>query len=154
MNRVSEFMNTLNAETFNCVYSTNGMILLTEKEYSYRLKEIHTLKQELTEWKENYKGILKQRDDISKNASETIEKYQNENEKLIANRNELKEWLENLIKENDTTIKKCDQVIFKMGNENRKDTHQHKLIDVCSRESLVFNRILSKMQEIEGDSDE
>lgn len=85
--------------------------------------------------------------DEVENVNNLIKDLQKQNTVLKDNWNKLKEWLEEEIKENDTTIKKCDQIIFKMGNENRKDTHQHKLIDVCSRENLVFNRILSKMQE-------
>ena len=91
---------------------------------------------------------------VIRSQAEAIELLEQKNQQLKDNWNKLKEWLEEEIKENDTTIKKCDQIIFKMGNENRKDTHQHKLIDVCSRENLVFNKILSKMQEIEGGMNE
>lgn len=91
--------------------------------------------------KEYYKQIEEYQKAIDETMSEKMD--------LEHNWNELKKWLEELIKENNTTIKKCDQIIFKMGNENRKDTHQHKLIDICSREILVFNSVLDKMQSLE-----
>lgn len=101
-------------------------------------------------WTEEHKERKKELDRLHNiRRRERIKKGHQELMKLQNNWNELKKWLEEEVKENDNTIKKCDQVIFKMGNEHKKDTHQHKLIDVCSRESLVFNRILNKMQELE-----
>ena len=40
------------------------------------------VKEILKTLKENYEAVLRQRDDITKNATETIEKYQQENQKL------------------------------------------------------------------------
>lgn len=90
---------------------------------------INNLQQELAEWKENYKGILKQRDDISKNASETIEKYQNENEKLIANWNELKDYF------------KKQTIDLELKREDMSAEHY---VD----RKMFLKEVLSKMQEI------
>lgn len=50
--RISEFLESINSEKWNCVYQANGMTLLTSKEYDYRYKEIVSLKTQLKKQKE------------------------------------------------------------------------------------------------------
>lgn len=57
-------------------------------------QKVNQLEEENKELQENYKAILKQRDDITKNATETIEKYQQENKQLKANRDEAIELID------------------------------------------------------------
>lgn len=51
-NRISEFLESIDSEKWNCVYQTNGMTLLTSKEYNYRYEEIVNLKIQLKKQKE------------------------------------------------------------------------------------------------------
>lgn len=62
------------------------------KYYQNRLMKIQRENKQL---KENYEAVLKQRDDIVKNSTETIEKYQQKNKQLKDNWNNLNQWLEN-----------------------------------------------------------
>ena len=52
---ISEFLEKINSEQFNCVYSCNGMILMKSEEYSNRLEEITELKREVNKYKQNEK---------------------------------------------------------------------------------------------------
>ena len=53
---ISEFLEKIDSEHFNCVYSCNGMTLMRSEEYSNRLEEITELKREANKYKqhENY----------------------------------------------------------------------------------------------------
>lgn len=51
-NRISEFLESIDSEKWNCVYQINGMTLLTSKEYNYRYEEIVNLKIQLKKQKE------------------------------------------------------------------------------------------------------
>ena len=53
---ISEFLEKIDSEHFNCVYSCNGMTLIRTEEYSNRLEEITELKREVNKYKqhENY----------------------------------------------------------------------------------------------------
>lgn len=53
---ISEFLEKIDSEHFNCVYSCNGMTLMRTEEYSNRLEEITELKREANKYKqhENY----------------------------------------------------------------------------------------------------
>lgn len=71
-NRISEFLESIDSEKWNCVYQINGMTLLTSKEYNYRYEEIVNLKIQLKKQKEaidkikeiiNYYGIDKEHND-------------------------------------------------------------------------------------------
>ena len=50
---ISEFLEKIDSEHFNCVYSCNGMTLMRTDEYSNRLKQIEELKEENKILKEN-----------------------------------------------------------------------------------------------------
>lgn len=67
-NRISDFLESIDSEKWNCVYQTNGMTLLTTKEYDYRYKE-----------RINLQTQLKKQQEINKKAIEYIkenkEKY-------------------------------------------------------------------------------
>ena len=53
---ISEFLEKIDSEHFNCVYSCNGMTLMRTEEYGNRLEEITELKREANKYKhhENY----------------------------------------------------------------------------------------------------
>ena len=53
---ISEFLEKIDSEHFNCVYSCNGMTLMRTDEYSNRLEELTELKREANKYKqhENY----------------------------------------------------------------------------------------------------
>lgn len=53
---ISEFLEKIDPEHFNCVYSCNGMTLLKSEEYDNRMDEIIELKREVNKYKqhENY----------------------------------------------------------------------------------------------------
>ena len=48
---ISEFLEKIDSEHFNCVYSCNGMTLMRTEEYSNRLKQIEELKEERNKYK-------------------------------------------------------------------------------------------------------
>ena len=48
---ISEFLEKIDSEHFNCVYSCNGMTLMRTEEYSNRLEEITELKREVNKYK-------------------------------------------------------------------------------------------------------
>lgn len=50
---ISEFLEKIDSEHFNCVYSCNGMTLLRTEEYSNRLEEIAELKREVNKYKQH-----------------------------------------------------------------------------------------------------
>ena len=52
---ISEFLEKIDSEHFNCVYSCNGMTLMRTKEYSNRLEEITELKREANKYKQHEK---------------------------------------------------------------------------------------------------
>lgn len=52
---ISEFLEKIDSEHFNCVYSCNGMTLMRTEEYSNRLEEITELKREVNKYKQNEK---------------------------------------------------------------------------------------------------
>lgn len=43
MGKIFSFLESIDPDKCNAVYSTNGMTLLTSKEYDYRLDQIHNL---------------------------------------------------------------------------------------------------------------
>lgn len=51
-NRISEFLESIDSETWNCVYQVNGMTLLTTKEYDYRYEEKVNLQTQLKKQQE------------------------------------------------------------------------------------------------------
>lgn len=50
---ISEFLEKMDPEHFNCVYSCNGMTLLRSEEYDNRMKEITELKREMNKYKQH-----------------------------------------------------------------------------------------------------
>ena len=52
---ISEFLEKIDSEHFNCVYSCNGMTLMKTEEYSNRLEEIIELKREMNKYKQHEK---------------------------------------------------------------------------------------------------
>ena len=48
---ISEFLEKIDSEHFNCVYSCNGMTLMRTEEYGNRLEEIAELKREFNKYK-------------------------------------------------------------------------------------------------------
>ena len=52
---MSEFLEKIGSEHFNCVYSGNGMTLISTEEYSNRLEEITELKREVNKYKQHEK---------------------------------------------------------------------------------------------------
>lgn len=51
--KISEFLEKIDSEHFNCVYSCNGMTLMRTEEYSNRLEEIVELKREVNKYKQH-----------------------------------------------------------------------------------------------------
>ena len=51
--KISEFLEKIDSEHFNCVYSCNGMTLMRTEEYSNRLKQIEELKEERNKYKDH-----------------------------------------------------------------------------------------------------
>ena len=51
--KISEFLEKIDYEHFNCVYSCNGMTLMRTEEYNNRIKQIEELKEENKILKEN-----------------------------------------------------------------------------------------------------
>ena len=51
--RISEFLESIDSEKWNCVYQANGMTLLTTKEYNYRYEERINLQTQLKKQQEN-----------------------------------------------------------------------------------------------------
>lgn len=52
---ISKFLEKIDSERFNCVYSCNGMTLMRADEYSNRLEEITELKREVNKYKQHEK---------------------------------------------------------------------------------------------------
>ena len=50
---ISEFLEKIDSEHFNCVYSCNGMTLMRTEEYSNRLKQIEELREERNKYKDH-----------------------------------------------------------------------------------------------------
>lgn len=50
---ISEFLEKMDPEHFNCVYSCNGMTLLRSEEYDNRMDEITELKRETNKYKQH-----------------------------------------------------------------------------------------------------
>ena len=50
--KISEFLEKIDSEHFNCVYSCNGMTLMRTEEYNNRLKQIEELKEERNKYKD------------------------------------------------------------------------------------------------------
>ena len=64
---IIKLMEAIDSNKFNCVFSTNGMTLLTSDEYFNRLNEIHELKQKNRELKEDVKDLSNQKEMMFKN---------------------------------------------------------------------------------------
>ena len=56
---ISEFLEKIDSEHFNCVYSCNGMNLMRTEEYNNRIKQIEELNED-TFYSSSFKYILKQ----------------------------------------------------------------------------------------------
>ena len=63
---ISEFLEKIDSEHFNCVYSCNGMTLIRTEEYSNRLEEITELKREVNKYKQNEKYFKNNIDAVKK----------------------------------------------------------------------------------------
>ena len=50
---ISEFLEKIDSEHFNCVYSCNGMTLMRTEEYNNRLKQIEELREEINKYKDH-----------------------------------------------------------------------------------------------------
>lgn len=55
--RISEFLESIDSEKWNCVYQANGMTLLTTKEYDYKYKERVNLQTQLKKQKDNWNKL-------------------------------------------------------------------------------------------------
>jgi len=88
------------------------------------IKENERLKEELEQLQENYKAVLKQRDDTNKSAMETIEKYQQENERLKQLEDDL------------TTV-------YLKGYEDGKNLYNHY--------KLLYQKVKERTDELEAD---
>lgn len=71
-NRISEFLESIDSEKWNCVYQANGMTLLTTKEYDYRYEE-----------KVNLQTQLKKQQEIIEKAIEYINKEYDDYEEFV-----------------------------------------------------------------------
>lgn len=89
----------------------------------------------IEELQENYKAVLKQRDDTNKSAVETIEKYQH-------NWNELKKYIE---KEKDRVVK---------GTSHTYEDSLGKINYVNEDIYIKLVKVLNKMYELEGGNNE
>ena len=107
------------------------------------------LEQELQEYKENHECILKQRDDITKNATEQIES-------LIDEKNKYKSLYENEKDKNDTLkriINRCVEEIYNLiddcdsviGNKESSIVSKNKLM-LMQKEKII--KILDLLKEI------
>lgn len=54
---ISEFLEKMDAEHFNCVYSCNGMTLLRSEEYDNRMKQIEELRHERNKYRNREEGL-------------------------------------------------------------------------------------------------
>ena len=61
---ISEFLEKIDSEHFNCVYSCNGMTLMRTEEYSNRMKQIEELKEERNKYKD-YEDAFKNNVEIN-----------------------------------------------------------------------------------------
>ena len=50
---ISEFLEKIDSEHFNCVYSCSGLTLMRTEEYSNRLKQIEDLREERNKYKDH-----------------------------------------------------------------------------------------------------
>ena len=92
-------------------------------ETKYTLGDLHKLQQELQKYKENYECILKQRDDITKNATQQIES-------LIDEKNKYKSLYENEKDHTDTLkriIKKIEEYIRNINDW-----------EICSKYDAIY----------------
>lgn len=55
--RISEFLESIDSEKWNCVYQANGMTLLTTKEYDYKYKERVNLQTQLKKQQDNWNKL-------------------------------------------------------------------------------------------------
>ncbi len=55
---ISDFLEKIDPEYFNCVYSCNGMTLLTSKEYDNRMKQIEELREERNKYRDHEEGFI------------------------------------------------------------------------------------------------
>lgn len=74
-NRISDFLESIDSEKWNCVYQANGMTLLTTKEYNYRYEERVNLKNQLKKQKEVIDKAVKYIDDLRDESAERQEFY-------------------------------------------------------------------------------
>lgn len=56
-NRISEFLESIDSEKWNCVYQANGMTLLTTKEYNYRYEDTVNLQTQLKKLQQENKQL-------------------------------------------------------------------------------------------------
>ena len=109
---ISEFLEKIDSEHFNCVYSCNGMTLMRTEEYSNRLKQIEELKEENEQLKEKNEDLelnweLQQENKILKenaeNNDKVVDKINWENQLLKKEINKYKDY-EEAFKNNNVEV--------------------------------------------------
>ena len=122
------------------VYNGEKCYCMTSEEMLNAMKELAKKEeQELQKYKENYECILKQRDDLTKNATQQIES-------LIDEKNKYKSLYENEKDKNDTLVrivKKIEEKIKKHLNVRDYSYHKYELF---GRE--YFEELLDLLKEI------
>ncbi len=124
----------------DCIYLDKIVSIIREmlsEEYKTGLEQAKfdkkMLEQELQEYKENHECVLRQRDDIIKNATEQIES-------LIDEKNKYKSLYQNEKDKNDTLIRIVEKVkceLEKHLNAKSYGNHKYELFDRKYLEDLL-----------------
>lgn len=95
------------------IFNTKIYILeeMTQEDLNQLALERNKLEQENKQLKENYEAVLRQRDDITKNATETIEKYQQDKKQLQQRFNNLVEEYKDKAEYTHNLIERIDKAI-------------------------------------------
>lgn len=131
----------------DCIYLDKIVPIIREmlsEEYKTGLEQArfdkNMLEQELQEYKENHECILRQRDDITKNATQQIES-------LIDEKNKYKSLYQNEKDKNDTLkriIKKIEEIL---QNEYKENIFGHYEYDLATAKNTI-KKILDLLKEI------
>ena len=111
-----------------------------EEELEELMKENKRLEQELQEYKENYECILKQRDDITKNATQQIES-------LIDEKNKYKSLYENEKDHTDTLKRIIEKIEEILQKEYKENIFGHYEYDLATAKNTI-KKILDLLKEI------
>ena len=109
--KISEFLEKIDSEHFNCVYSCNGMTLMRTEEYNNRMKQIEELKEENKILKEN-----------AENNDKVIDEVNWENQLLKKENEQLKDLIDTIL--NFSFFKEECPLNFGFENSTNEDKSQ------------------------------